>query len=190
MIPISAQVNCFANGLVFGGKVNPRSRSFKNWKSSERVADMTFFRAQLGRWGMPEGDSALSVTAVVQYTCRRVLELVDGYNLGLTKSEAIAAEIGFSRKIEAQGFVLLQLGRYRHTAISHPQWPSNHPIARLKRSIKKRLGLESLYRALRVRQSYWVLLFSIRNLREGGIWMKQLANAGRPPCLFELPHAG
>ena len=121
--------------------IDPRSRSFATWEGTERVAEMTFFRVQLAQWGIPEGDSARAVTAVVQYTSRDILKLVDGYNIGRTKSEAIAAEMAFSRKVEAQGFALTQLGRYRHSVISHPQWPSDHPIARLKRSIIKRLLL-------------------------------------------------
>jgi len=106
---------------------------------AERLRAIREYRHQLNRWGIPEGQTARNVTSVVHYTSRRILELVDGYNIGRTKTEAIAAEIAFSRKIEAQGLRLVQLGRYRHSTISHPQWPSNHPLARLKRSISKRL---------------------------------------------------
>jgi hypothetical protein len=105
----------------------------------ERITALRGYRNQLALWGIPEGPTPRAVTSVVQFTSRAILELVDGYNIGQTKGEAIAAEIGFSRKIEARGFVLVQMGRYRHSVISHPQWPSNHPIARLKRSILKRL---------------------------------------------------
>jgi hypothetical protein len=118
---------------------DPCSKIFKTWNVNERVSAIKLCRDQLALWGIPEGASARSVTTVVQYTSRRVLELVDGYNIGRTKSEAITAEIGFSRKIEAQGLTLVQIGQYRHSVISHPQWPSNHPIARLKRSFLKRL---------------------------------------------------
>jgi hypothetical protein len=119
--------------------VDHGSNQFEKWNSRERVESMTFCRRQLAQWGIPEGPCARHVTSVVQYTSRRVLELVDGYIIGKTKGEAITAEIGFSRKIEARGFSLAQVGRYRHSVVSHPQWPSNHPLARLKRSIMKRL---------------------------------------------------
>ncbi len=98
------------------------------------------FRKILARWGVPEGETAVHITTVVQYTTRKILEKVDGYRIGRTKHEAIAAEIAFSRKIASLGYCLTQVGRHRHSLIAHPQWPSTHPLAKIKRSISKRLG--------------------------------------------------
>jgi hypothetical protein len=82
------------------------------------------YRQMLQQWGIPAGDSAAHVTTVVQFTSRRILEEVDGYPIRDVYREAVAAEIGFSRKIVAAGYVLRQVGRWRHSYIGHPQWPS------------------------------------------------------------------
>jgi hypothetical protein len=79
------------------------------------------------------------MTTVVQFTSRAILEEVDGYNLGFAKDEAAAAEFAFSRKIEARGYTLQQIGRRRHSRIAHPQWPSDAFLPKLKRSVLKRL---------------------------------------------------
>jgi hypothetical protein len=98
------------------------------------------FRKTFARWGLPEGETALHITTVVQYTTRKILEEVTGYHIGSTKNEAVAAEIAFSRKIAALGYCLTQVGHHRHSRISHPQWLSTHPLAKIKRSISKRRG--------------------------------------------------
>jgi hypothetical protein len=98
------------------------------------------YRQTLSRWSVLEGDTGLHVTTVVQFTSRDILEQVDGYPIGRDHPEAIAAEIAFSRKIAALGCELVQLGRHRHSRIAHPQWPSTHPIAKIKQSISKRLS--------------------------------------------------
>lgn len=76
---------------------------------------------------------------MVQFTSRRILEEIGGYNIGRDKLEATAAEIAFSRKIAAKGYRLVQIGRRRHSRIAHPQWPSDAPAARIWRSVKKRM---------------------------------------------------
>src|SRR5438067_8085143 len=109
-------------------------------KNAEQRAEWArFFRDKLRECNIPEGPTARAVTTVVQFTSRAILEEVGGYNLGNTKLEASAAEFGFSRKIAARGYALVQIGRYRHSRIGHPQWPSNAPLSRLGRSIKKRV---------------------------------------------------
>jgi hypothetical protein len=92
------------------------------------------------RWGIPPGRTARHITTVVQYTSREVLLEVGGYPIGSTYAEAIAAEIGFSRKVEAADRRLLQIGPRRHSRIGHPQWPADDLIGRLSRSLAKRRG--------------------------------------------------
>jgi len=99
----------------------------------------SFYRRTLARWGIPEGPTARHLTTVVHFTSRSILEEVDGYNIGHSYREAIAAEIGFSRKIEARGYRLMQIGRRRHSRIGHPQWDRRGFLSRLRRSVWKRL---------------------------------------------------
>lgn len=118
---------------------DPASPAPQNGDPVRRAARALFFRETLARWGIPEGSIAKCITTVVQFTSRAILETVNGYNLGRTYEEAAAAEFGFSRKVEAQGYNLVQIGRRRHSRIAHPQWPSDAFLPRMKRSIMKRL---------------------------------------------------
>lgn len=99
-----------------------------------------FYRETLRRWGIPEGATGRHLTSVVQFTSRSVLEEVGGYRLGTTYHEAIAAEIGFSRAVEARGYTLAQVGGYRHRWVAHREWPDPRLLPRLWRSVKKRVG--------------------------------------------------
>ena len=96
------------------------------------VSRARFYKAMLRRWGIPEGATARHLTAVVHFASRQALEAVDGYRLGSSYHEAIAAEIGFSRAIEAAGFRLAQVGRRRHSRIGHREWKSGGIVARLR----------------------------------------------------------
>lgn len=124
---------------------NSQRMDRKDREPVKRAAWASFIRQMLAQWSVPEGPTGLHITSVVHFTSRSILEEVDGYNLGRTKEEVIAAEIGFSRKIEALGYTLVQIGRRRHTVIGHRQWPRNTFFARMKRSFVKRLA-----------RDYWV----------------------------------
>ncbi len=119
---------------------NPEPMDRKDREPVKRAAWVSFVRNMLAQWGIPEGPTGLHITTVVQFTSRAVLEEVDGYNIGLTKEQAIAAEVGFSRKVEAKGYKLVQIGRRRHGRIGHREWPRNTFFYRLKRSIHKRMA--------------------------------------------------
>lgn len=115
----------------------PWSELCGDWPDAARAR---FYRETMEGWGIDPGEGGRHVTTVVQFTSREILEAVGGYPQVDTYQEAIAAEIGFSRRIEAAGRTLAQVGRRRHSRIAHPQWPADDVISRLQRSIKKRLG--------------------------------------------------
>jgi hypothetical protein len=97
----------------------------------KRAKRWTLYYNTLINWRIMPGETARHATTVVQFTSRRVLQEVNGYNIGTDKSEAIAAEIGFSRKIAAHGYTVLQLRFRRHTRIKHRQWASGGLWARV-----------------------------------------------------------
>jgi len=70
---------------------------------------------------------------------RTVLEEVDGFPIAREYEDAIAAEIAFSRTVEASGRALAQVGRRRHSRIGHREWEQDGFFARLRRSAQKRL---------------------------------------------------
>lgn len=100
------------------------------------------YRARIEAWGIDPGARAGHLTTVVQYTARAVLERTGGYREGATWPEAVAAEIAFSKAVEAVGLRVLQVARHRHHYLAHPQWPSPDVVSRLVRSVRKRLGRE------------------------------------------------
>ena len=114
-------------------------RSSSEPRADGGAARARYYRKLIEDWGIPPGENARHLTAVVQFTSREALEAVDGYNIAATYQEAIAAEIAFSRKIEARGLQLAQVGRYRHSRIGHRQWRQKDPISRWRRSMAKRI---------------------------------------------------
>lgn len=119
---------------------SPQRMDRKDRDPIRRAAWTNFIRQTLKEWGIPEGPTGRHITTVVHFTSSKVLEEVGGYNIGRTKEEAIAAEIGFSRKIEEKGYSLVQVRRRRHSVIGHRQWPPNYFFARLIRSSLKRIA--------------------------------------------------
>jgi len=97
-----------------------------------------FYRETLERWRIPPGRTARHLTAVVHFTSRAVLEEVGGYDLADNYEEAIAAEIAISRKIEASGHAIAQVGARRHSRIAHREWPREGRISGLLGRILKR----------------------------------------------------
>ncbi len=83
------------------------------------------FYAALKYYGIDPGEYATHITTVVQFVSRKVLEAVNGYQIAEEYNLAIAAEIGFSKKVESIGCSIHQISRYRHQLIGHPQWPSD-----------------------------------------------------------------
>lgn len=120
--------------------LEPKGRRAHDASATEGARLARIYQETLARWRIPQGSTARHLTSVVHFTSRQILEEVRGYNLGRTYQETIAAEIGFSRKIEARGYRLIQIGRQRHSRIGHPQWDPLDFFLRLKRSVKKRLS--------------------------------------------------
>jgi hypothetical protein len=100
------------------------------------VARARYYRDALVRWSVPPGETARHLTAVVQFTSRAILDEVGGYEEGRSYDEAVAAEIAFSRKIEAHGYRLVQLGRTRHSWVAHRDWPDEGTLGRLRHRVR------------------------------------------------------
>ncbi len=109
--------------------------------SEEKIDRAVYYLKTLKDWGIDPGRSARHITTVVQFTAIAVLEAVDGYTPADSYAKAIAAEIGFSKKVEAEGYCLRQIGKHRHSRIGHPQWTSDDFFSRIRRSLKKRYML-------------------------------------------------
>lgn len=91
------------------------------------------YRGFLSQWSYPLGDTAAHLTTVVLFASRQVLTCIDGFKVVKTKEEAIAVEIGTSRKVVNAGFSIHQIARQRHVFVGHPQWPTRGIVAKLKK---------------------------------------------------------
>lgn len=86
---------------------------------AERVdCYLDFFR----RHGIPPGGRGNHLQSLVWFARRRVLEAIDGFPLGRNFGEAIAAEIGTSKKVQAMGLAIAEVGPGPFCYIEHPQW--------------------------------------------------------------------
>jgi len=90
-----------------------------NGRAAERVdCYLDFFR----RNGIPPGRRGDHLQSLVLFATRSVLEQVGGFPEGRAYGEAIASEIGISKKVQAAGLSLVQVGRDAFTHLEHPQW--------------------------------------------------------------------
>lgn len=85
----------------------------------ERVA---FYREHLRRNRIPEGVGGDHLQALILYARRAVLEPVGGFPQGDSHGEAVAAEIGLSKRIQAAGLALTEVGPEPFFYIEHSQW--------------------------------------------------------------------
>lgn len=138
--------NCGLVGENYNRKWNHKwadlinhDKGFKPSKTNRAIQ----FMKTMENLNLPVGEKADHITTVVQFTSREVLEKVDGYNTSDDYEEAIACEIGFSKKVQKAGWKIVQLDRIRHRRIGHPQWNKGGLLTKLSRSIKKRLSAAS-----------------------------------------------
>jgi hypothetical protein len=61
---------------------------------------------------------------------RSLLVAIDGFPLGLTYRDAVAAEVGISQKALAAGFRIRQAGLLPFSYVIHPQWMTEYADAR------------------------------------------------------------
>jgi hypothetical protein len=73
-------------------------------------------------WGIQRGEKGDHLQTLVLFARRAVLGAIDGFPSGRNKGEAIAAEIAISKKVQALGLEIAEVGPEPFTYIAHPQW--------------------------------------------------------------------
>jgi hypothetical protein len=76
----------------------------------------------LRREGIPQGLRGDHLQSLVLFATREVLEAAGGFPVGRSYGEAIAAEIGISKKVQALGLRIAEVGPVPFSYIEHPQW--------------------------------------------------------------------
>jgi hypothetical protein len=79
-------------------------------------------RAFLGSQGIPIGKTAEHLQSLVLCTRRGVLEATDGFLVGRDYGEAIGSEVAISKRVEALGLRVREVGIGPFRYILHPQW--------------------------------------------------------------------
>ena len=79
-------------------------------------------RYHLKQLGVDPGRSAQHLQSLVWAARRETLEAINGFNIGSTYGDAVVAEVAVSKRVEALGLRLKEVGLGSFTYILHPQW--------------------------------------------------------------------
>jgi hypothetical protein len=79
-------------------------------------------KAFLEARAIPPGTRSEHLQALIWATRREVLEQIDGFIIGLSYGQAIGSEVATSKKVEALGLKIREVGLGAFRYILHPQW--------------------------------------------------------------------
>jgi hypothetical protein len=123
---------------------------------AERLAA---YRAFWRRHGIDAGERGDHLQTLVLAARRDVLERAGGFPVGADYGEAIAAEIGISKRVQALGLTVEQIGPKPFTWIGHAQWQGRDDAAPLA---PPRQGLDAWLALLRSERTFddrpWLVL--------------------------------
>jgi len=113
--------------------------------------------------GIPRGPRGDHLQSLVLCSRRSVLEVVGGFELGGNYEEAVATEVAMSKKIQALGLAVKQVGLHPFTYIEHPQWDDLAPSSwsRVKRIRKTIRACLRRLTPTRVEEQYRYLMMSM-----------------------------
>jgi hypothetical protein len=80
------------------------------------------YRACWRRWGIDPGERGDHLQTLVLAARGATLAAIDGFPVGANYGEAIAAEIGVSKRVQMLGLSTEEIGPRPFTWITHPQW--------------------------------------------------------------------
>ncbi len=107
-------------------------RGVRFWASTEGkpVSVTDGVRAGLARLGVPEGRTGGHLQSLVLCARGDVLAAIDGFPTGTTYDEATIAEVSLSKKVEALGLAVREVGPGSFRYILHPQWQRRQGVLR------------------------------------------------------------
>lgn len=111
------------------------------WASveGEPVPVTEAIRAGLRRWNAAEGRTGAHLQSLVIAARRNVLEAIDGFPTGVNYDDATIAEVALSKKVEALGLKVREVGPGSFRYILHPQWQRRQGVLRSHARIVARL---------------------------------------------------
>ena len=107
-------------------------RDFRFWASTggEPVSVTDGVRAGLARLGVPEGRTGAHLQSLALCARGEVLAAVGGFPTGASYDEATIAEVALSKKVEALGLRVREVGPGSFRYILHPQWERRRGVLR------------------------------------------------------------
>jgi len=93
--------------------------------SGGRAEQLKTMYAFFERNGIDQGLSSRHLQSLVLAARRETLERIGGFPIGLSYHEAVAAEIGISKRVESEGLLLRQAAWLPFTFVGHAQWRSS-----------------------------------------------------------------
>ena len=93
-----------------------------HWVDGRPAERMACYRHFFATRGIAIGMRGDHLQTLVLYVPRHVLVAIDGFPIGRDKGEAVAAEIAISKKVEAAGFEVREVGPEPFWHVAHPQW--------------------------------------------------------------------
>jgi hypothetical protein len=101
----------------------------------------------LSEHGIDPGELGTHLVSVILFTKREVLERVDGIlHLGDAYAEAVASEVGTSRRVANAGYRLSQIADEPFSRIGHPQWAKRSRLTLLLERVQGKLDRMSGWR--------------------------------------------
>lgn len=104
---------------------SPLNYQFPDAISQKPIDRVSFYLACMEKWRIDPGPTARHLRALVWGFSRQCLRTIDGFPIGVTKEECIAAEIGVSRKVVSADYQLLQIGLKPFDCFGHVEWRSD-----------------------------------------------------------------
>lgn len=147
-VTLRRQVGLVGESLHWGGlSWNRLARQYRDarfWASTagEPVSVTEGVRAGLARLGVPEGRTGDHLQSLVLCARGEVLSAIDGLPTGVNYDEATIAEIALSKKVEALGLTVREVGPGSFRYILHPQWQRRQGVLRgLLRAVAGRMPI-------------------------------------------------
>ena len=106
-----------------------RRSPFDRPVDGKRVSYPAGIRAALKAAGLPEGRTGAHLQSLVLCARAPVLEAIGGFPIGGSYGEAVTAEVTISKRVEALGLQVREVGPGSFRYILHPQWHRRQGIA-------------------------------------------------------------
>ncbi|APW62157.1 glycosyltransferase family 2 protein [Paludisphaera borealis] len=136
-----------------------------------------YILAKFRSHGIPRGELANHIPSIILFTSRNVLEEVGGFRyFGPSKEDAIAAEVAFSREIEALGHRISKVSDIPFHLIGHAEWRPNGAV----------FGRGPAWR-IALREAYWKFKGELKLLLGMRRKSRRLMRCSPAPQADELP---